>query len=319
VTNLEAHPTLANKVALITGASSGIGEATARELARAGAIPVLAARRAHRLERLAEDIRAAGGTALPVPTDLTDPAQITQLVQTTLATFGRIDILANIAGWGHYNWFEALSAEELRQQYAVNVLGLAELTRQVIPTMKAQRSGTILNMSSYASRIAVPPLTVYASTKYAVEGLTDGLRRELLPWGIKVIRIHPSGVTGTEFNEIAGRGGIHYRSFPLGKVSRERVAQAIVQLVEQPRPAFFLSRLYDVPVAVNKLFPGLVDQLSAAWVHWKRRQDLNPRQRKLRTAPAPSPNQHSPLPLAALFFSFVFSFVLIGRLLKKKV
>lgn len=317
MTNLETDTTLANKVAIITGASSGIGEETAREFARAGAIPVLAARRAHRLERLAEDIRAAGGAALPVPTDLTDPAQITQLVQTTLATFGRIDILANIAGWGHYDWFEKLSAEELRQQYEVNVLGLAELTRQVIPTMKAQRSGTILNMSSYASRIAVPPLTVYASTKYAVEGLTDGLRRELLPWGIKVIRIHPSGVTGTEFNEIAGRGGIHYRSFPLGKVSRERVAQAIVRLVEQPRPAFFLSRLYDVPVAVNKLFPGLVDQLSAAWVHWKRRQEFRPPDQ--RTVPAPSQNRHSPLPLAGLLFSFVFSFVLIGRLLKKKV
>jgi NADP-dependent 3-hydroxy acid dehydrogenase YdfG len=314
---MDNPPSLTGKVAIVTGASSGIGEATARELAHAGVITVLAARRRQRLERLAEEIRAAGGSALPVPTDLTDPAQITQLVQTTLAKFGRIDILANIAGGGHYDWFEAMSAEELRNQYEVNIIGLAELTRQVIPTMKAQRAGVILNMSSYASRIAVPPLTVYASTKYAVEGLTDGLRRELIPWGIKVIRIHPSGVTGTEFNELAGRGGVHYRSFPLGKVSRERVAQAIVRLVEQPRPALFLSRLYDVPVAVNKLFPDVVDRLSAAWVHWKRRHDL----RQLTPAPEPGtlparyPHRLAPLSLVVLLFSFI----LLRRLLKKKV
>lgn len=312
--NLEEHTPLAGKVAIITGASAGIGEATAREFARAGVITVLAARRVHRLERLAKEIRAAGGTALPVPTDLTDLAQITHLVQTTQAAFGRIDILANIAGWGRYNWFEKLSAEELRQQYDVNVLGLAELTRQVIPTMKVQRSGYILNMSSYASRIVVPPLTVYASTKYAVEGLTDGLRRELIPWGIKVIRIHPSGVTGTEFNQIAGRGGVHYRSFPIGKVSRERVAREMVRLVEEPRPALFLSRLYDVPVALNKLFPGLVDGLSAAWVHWKRRKDLQPQPDQI-TAPASHRNRLSPLPLAALLLGIV----LISRLAKKKI
>src|SRR5688572_16900282 len=109
--NTEMQLTLAGKVAIITGASSGIGEAAAREFAKAGVITVLAARRVQRLERLAEEIHAAGGAALPVPMDLTDPAQITRLVQTTLAHFGRIDILANIAGWGHYDWFELLSAE----------------------------------------------------------------------------------------------------------------------------------------------------------------------------------------------------------------
>jgi len=313
---LDNPSSLAGKVAIITGASAGIGEATAREFARAGMITVLAARRRQRLERLAEEIRAAGGTALPVPTDVTDPDQITQLIQTTLANFGRIDILANIAGGGHYDWLEAMSAEELRHQYEVNVIGLAEMTRQVIPTMKAQRSGIILNMSSYASRISIPPITVYASTKYAVEGLSDGLRRELLPWGIQVIRIHPSGVTGTEFNALAGRGGVHFLSFPLGKVSRERVAQALVQLVEQPRPTLFLSRLYDVPVAVNKFFPDVVDRISAAWVRWKRRAEFR------RQTPAPDHgtlpalyrNWLSPISLIAILFSFV----LIHQVLKRK-
>ena len=173
---------LDGKVAIVTGASSGIGEAAAREFAKAGAITVLAARRIERLQRLQREIEEIGGQALAIQTDLTDIDQIKNLVETTVDRFGRIDILANIAGWAFYDWFEELSAEEVRNAFEVNVLGMAELIRQVIPTMKQQRSGFILNMSSYVSRLSVPPLTVYASTKYAVEGLTDGLRRTLQPF-----------------------------------------------------------------------------------------------------------------------------------------
>lgn len=265
------------KIVIVTGASSGIGESTAREFAQAGAITVLAARRVERLKRLQKEIEEMGGQALAVPTDLTVLDQITNLVQTTLSTFGRIDVLANIAGWGIYDWFEELSPAELRQGYEVNVIGLAELTRQVIPTMKAQHSGFILNMSSYVSRISVPPLTVYASTKYAIEGLTDGLRRALLPWGITVIRIHPSSVSGTEFNQRVYRGGtVQYRAVPIGRISRERLARYIVGLIEKPRRALFISRLYEVPVLLNKLFPEIVDRISATWVRRKRKQELPP-------------------------------------------
>lgn len=274
---INRRPAIDGKIVIVTGASSGIGESTAREFARAGAITVLAARRVERLERLQEEIEAMGATALAVPTDLTDQAQITNLVQTTLKNFSRIDVLANIAGWGFYDWFEELSAEELRRHYDVNVIGLAELTRQVIPTMKAQRSGFILNMSSYVSRISVPPLTVYASTKYAVEGLTDGLRRALLPWGITVVRIHPSSVSGTEFNKRVVRDGeVKYQPVPIGRISRERLARHIVGLIEKPRRALFISRVYEVPVLLNKLFPEVVDWVSATWVRSKQREELPP-------------------------------------------
>ena len=271
---MNRRPAINGKVVIVTGASSGIGESTALEFARAGAITVLAARRKDRLKQLERKIEEMGGTALAVPTDLTALDQITNLVQTVLSTFGRIDVLANIAGWGLYDWFEELSAEELRQHYEVNVIGLAELSRQVIPTMKAQRSGFILNMSSYVSRISVPPLTVYASTKYAVEGLTDGLRRALLPWGIAVIRIHPSSVSGTEFNKnVSRKGVVEYRAVPIGRISRERLARHIVALIERPRRALFLSRIYEVPVLLNKLFPEFVDWTSASWVRRKHRQE----------------------------------------------
>jgi NADP-dependent 3-hydroxy acid dehydrogenase YdfG len=274
---LSRRPAIDGKVVIVTGASSGIGESTALEFARAGAVTVLAARRRQRLERLEKEIEEMGGTALAVPTDLTKLEQITNLVQTVLSTFGRIDVLANIAGWGFYDWFEELSAEELRRHYEVNVIGLAELTRQVIPTMKAQHSGFILNMSSYVSRISVPPLTVYASTKYAVEGLTDGLRRALLPWGIAVIRIHPSSVSGTEFNKnVAREDDVEYKAVPIGRISRERLARHIVRLIEKPRRALFMSRLYEVPVLLNKLFPEFIDWASATWVRRKHRQEHKP-------------------------------------------
>src|SRR5512138_3263446 len=109
---IKRRPAIDGKVVIVTGASSGIGEATAREFAQAGAITVLAARRAERLERLQQEIEEIGGQALAVPTDVTDPDQIRNLVQTTLSAFGRIDILANIAGGGLYNWLEKFSFEE---------------------------------------------------------------------------------------------------------------------------------------------------------------------------------------------------------------
>jgi NADP-dependent 3-hydroxy acid dehydrogenase YdfG len=272
---LRPRPKVAGKVAIVTGASSGIGQAAARALAAAGACVVLAARRAERLQRLADEINAAGGCAVPAPTDLEDRGQIRRLVDHTLQEFGRIDVLANIAGWGKYDWIEEFTPDELRRQFEVNVVAMAELTRQVVPAMKRQRSGHIINMSSYASRIAVPPLTVYASTKYAVEGLSDGLRRELQPWGIRVSRIHPSAVSGTEFNRhAAADGGVRYKSLPIGRVSKRRVAEAVVRLVERPRREVLLGRLYDAGVFANRHLPGLVDAISGLFVRRQRRREL---------------------------------------------
>ncbi|HSL31434.1 MAG TPA: SDR family NAD(P)-dependent oxidoreductase, partial [Anaerolineales bacterium] len=217
------------------------------------------------------------------------------------------------AGWAIYDWFEELSPEELRQTYEVNVIGLAELTRQVVPVMKAQRSGFILNMSSYVSRISVPPLTVYASTKYAVEGLTDGLRRALLPWGITVIRIHPSSVSGTEFNQRVIRDGtVHYRAVPIGRISRERLARHIVDLVERPRRALFISRLYEVPVLLNKLFPEVIDWVSATWVRRKQKEEL------------PVPDEVAPVRYVSSLSAWhvvtgAFIVALVAKLLRRKL
>lgn len=267
---------LKDQIIIVTGASSGIGEATAWALSQVGATVVLAARRENRLRSLSDKINNSGvGRALAVKTDVTKPHELSRLVSSTVQAYGRIDVLLNIAGWGSYDWFEKFSQRDLKQQFEVNIVGLAELTRLVVPFMKSQRSGHIINMASYASRVSVPPLTVYASTKYAVEGLTDGLRRELAPWNIHVSRVHPGSVSGTEFNQKAkDRGGVEYKSIPIGRVSREYVASKIIRLIRNPQAELFIGRIYDIPVFINRHYPQLVDWFYYLWVYLKRRREI---------------------------------------------
>jgi short-subunit dehydrogenase len=156
-------------------------------------------------------------------------------------------------------------------------------------------------------------MTVYASTKYAVEGLTDGLRRALSPWGITVIRIHPSSVTGTEFAHHATRSGaVKYRSIPIGRVSRETMARKIVDLIEKPRRALFISRLYDVPVMLNRFFPGFVDWVSATWVLRRRKKELD------RSEAATTVHYYKDRNMLGQLFGAALMFALVAKLWRKK-
>ena len=266
---------LLGKVVIITGASSGIGEATAYELGAAGATLVLAARRKTRLQKVARQIRDEAGGVLVVDTDVSIAWQCKRLIERTIQEFGRIDVLFNNAGWGSYAWFEKLKLSHIKEQFEVNVFGAIHLIHETMPILMQQRSGHIINMVSYASRVAVPPMTVYASTKYALEGLTDALRRELLPWGVRVSRVHPSGVTGTEYNKKASqRGGLTFKSPGIGHVSKKYVARKIHQLILHPRPELMIGRLYDVPAFFNRYFPGLVDLVMKIYVRTRRKRDL---------------------------------------------
>ena len=160
---------LQNKVVLITGASSGFGADAARLFAKEGAIVVLTARRIDRLTALAEEIRLAGGQALAVPLDVAEQAKINEAVQTVLDTFGRIDILLNNAGLGRLDWLETLDpAADIDIQIDVNLRGVLQVTRAVLPSMLARRAGHIINMSSVAGLIAAPMYSIYAATKYGV-------------------------------------------------------------------------------------------------------------------------------------------------------
>ena len=186
----------AKKVALITGASPGIGEATAQRLLADGYVVYAAARRLDRMQPLA----TAGAHLLPL--DLTDDASIVGAMETLRRAEGRLDVLVNNAGSGSYGALEDVPLDEGRRQFEVNVFGLARLIQLSTPMMRAQRSGCIVNITSIGGKMHEPLGTWYHATKFAVEGLSDCLRMELTAFGIDVVVIEP-GAIRTEWTGIA--------------------------------------------------------------------------------------------------------------------
>lgn len=249
-----------NEVVLITGASSGIGEACALQFARQGFRVVLAARRTERIETLAEKIRSEGGSALPVTADLSQLDSIHQLVRTTLAEWGQIDILFNNAGFGRLMFLEALDpVKDIEAQFKVNLEGLVHLTRATLPQMIARRRGHIINMASIAGLVAMPTYSIYAATKFAVRGFTDALRREVGIWGIKVSGIYPGSVE-TEFGEHTGADRISGVRMPkILVLSTEDVAREVVRLTRHPRRMVVVPRIMRPAVWLAWHFPGIVD------------------------------------------------------------
>jgi short-subunit dehydrogenase len=193
---------LDGQVAIVTGASAGIGEASARWLAREGARVVMAARRLDRLDQVKREIEAAGGIGMSVAADITSDDDRKRLVRETVEKFGRIDALVNNAGYGQRGPIETVPVENIRQNFETNLFSLIALTQLVIPVMREQGSGRIINISSVAGRIARPLSSVYDATKHALEAISDGLREELAPFGIEVVIIEP-GFIITEFLQVA--------------------------------------------------------------------------------------------------------------------
>lgn len=191
-------PNLAGQVVIVTGASAGIGEATARRLLRGGAKVVITARRPDRLDALARELDPTGANVLALAGDITSGTDRRQWVDATLAKFGRIDGLVNNAGYGTRGPVEIVPVELIRKNYETNLFSLIALTQLVIPAMRAQGGGCIVNIGSVAGRIARPLSSIYDSTKHALEAITDGLRGELKPFGIRVSLVRP-GFIVTEF------------------------------------------------------------------------------------------------------------------------
>jgi hypothetical protein len=250
------------KVAIVTGASSGIGEATAREFGREGAKVVLAARRVDRLETLGKEIEAMGTGAetLVVQADLSKLEDIRSMVDQTLKRFGRIDILINNAGFGRLDWLEKLDpVKDIQAQVDVNVMGVIQTTRQVLPVMIKQRSGSIVNMCSMAGLVATPTYTIYAASKHAVHGFSEALRREVKPWGIDVSLIYPGGVV-TEFGQHAGIKRKTKATTPrFMLLTAEQVGRAVVKLVRRPRGMWIIPWQWGVTSFLNKFLPSFVD------------------------------------------------------------
>jgi NADP-dependent 3-hydroxy acid dehydrogenase YdfG len=226
---------VAENVAIVTGASSGIGEETARALHDAGYLVYAAARRTERMGVL----RDRGVNVASV--DVTDDGSMTAFVSTVLAECGQVDVLVNNAGYGSYGSIEDVSLDEARRQFDVNVFGLARMTQLVLPHMRARKSGYIVNISSMGGRIWEPLGGWYHATKFAVEGLSDSLRAEVSPFGIKVVVIQPGSIR-TEWGRIATE--------KLESTSRETAYAKQARLVSRGLRSSDTSRLASEPVVV---------------------------------------------------------------------
>ena len=250
------------KVVIVTGASSGIGEATAREFAKEGSKVVLAARRVARLEALARELESmnTGAQALVVQADLSKLEDIQSLITKTLEKYSRIDILVNNAGFGRLDWLENLDpVKDIQSQFDVNVMGVVQTTRQALPVMIKQRSGHVINMCSMAGLVATPTYTIYAACKHAVHGFSEALRREVRPWGIDVSMIYPGGVT-TEFGAHAGIKRKTNATTPrFMLLTAKQVGQEVVNLVRNPRAMRIIPWLWTFTVWMNRNFNGFVD------------------------------------------------------------
>jgi NADP-dependent 3-hydroxy acid dehydrogenase YdfG len=189
-----------DKVIVITGASSGMGEAAARHLAHKGAKLVLAARRSDRIDVLAKEINAQGGTAIAVATDVTREDDVKKLVDTAVNQLGRIDVLINNAGVMPLSPLDQVKVNEWDQMIDVNLRGVLHGIAAALPYMKAQKSGHIINTASVAGHLVFPASAVYSATKYAVRALTEGLRKETCAYNVRATIISP-GAVSTELLE----------------------------------------------------------------------------------------------------------------------
>ena len=224
--------TLAGKASIVTGASSGIGAATARLLAKEGCNVVLAARREDRLNALAAEL---GEGTLAVPADVTDPAACAALVARTVERFGSLDVLINNAGLGLYGSIAEGNPEDWRKMFDVNVLGVLYTTRAAVRQMLRQGSGDVVFISSLAGR-RVPRAdgTVYAATKHAVNAIADGLRMDVHEKGVRVINVEP-GLVRTEFPESSYPSAEeYYAQREYTPLEAEDVAAAVVYALNQP-------------------------------------------------------------------------------------
>lgn len=245
---------------LLTGASSGIGAALALRLAGQGARLVLASRGRERLEDLAARIRERGGEAVPVPADVTDPAQRARLVEATVAALGGLDVLVNNAGVGAMGWFAGASEGRLRRIFEVNFFAAVELTRLALPHLRRGRHPLLVNVSSVVGRRGIPGGSEYSASKFALTGWSESLRPELAREGIRVLVVTP-GTIDTEFknNLLEERFLLSWQTRK--GMSADRCARHIVEAMRRRRNEVVITTGARLLLWLNRLAPRLVDFL----------------------------------------------------------
>ncbi|SDM83554.1 SDR family NAD(P)-dependent oxidoreductase [Actinacidiphila guanduensis] len=254
----------ANKVVLVTGASGGIGRAVALAFAKEGARLVLAARSADRLAQVEREVRSVGGEALSAPTDVTSPEAVTALVKAATDRFGRIDVLVNNAGIGKVGGVEEESfADDVRDTLQASLFGMVDVTQRVLPLMRRQRTGAIVNMSSVMGRKAFARFGSYAIVMHAVSAFSDSLRQEVAGSGIRVSVIHP-GLTATELLREAKEDEMPPPFRHMTPLSPDDVGRAVVAAVRHGKRRVVLPRMAGALLLGEALSPRIGDLIAAA-------------------------------------------------------
>jgi short-subunit dehydrogenase len=251
-------------VVAITGASAGIGRATAVRLARDGAAVALCARRRERLDEVAGEITATGGQALPIVADVTSEPDMTRFVHGAVERFGRLDVMVCNAGFGVYGSIDTIPAEQLRQIVEVNYFGTCHAIRAALPVFRRQQSGHLIVVSSIVGKRGIPYMGAYAATKFAQVGLGECLRAELAGSGIHVSLVFPIS-TETEFQSVmkAKSGFATRASGP--RQSAGVVADAIHAAIRRPVAEVYPHRISRGLTLLNAVAPGFTDRLVRRW------------------------------------------------------
>jgi short-subunit dehydrogenase len=252
------------RVVAITGASAGIGRATALRLAKDGASLILCARRRELLKATAEDVIRNGGQALPIVADVTSEADMNDLVSRGVERFGRLDVMMCNAGFGLYGALDQIPADKMRQVINVNYVGSYLAIRAALPVFRRQGSGHILIISSIVGQRGIPYMGAYAATKSAQVGMAECLRAELQGTGIHVSIVFPVS-TDTEFFAVMKQAS-GFATRALGpRQSADTVANAIAKAIERPRPEVYPYPRARGLVLFNAIAPGWCDRLVQRW------------------------------------------------------
>lgn len=257
---------LADQVVVVTGASSGIGRQTAWEFARHGSRLALAARDREGLETLAAEVTRLGGTALVVPTDVSDPDQMQTLAEQTVAQFGRIDTWVNNAGVSIYGRLDEVSERDSRRLFDTNFWGVVNGSLTALPYLRAS-GGALINVGSEVSEAVIPLQGMYAASKHAVKGFTDALRVEIVEVDeapVSITLIQPSAVD-TPFPQHARNYMDSEPKLPEPQIEPEKVAEAILDAATTPTRSTKVGTMAKVNTTMAKLIPGRADKMSAKY------------------------------------------------------
>ena len=251
-------------VIAITGASSGIGRATALRLARDGASVAICARRRDRLDVVAGEIVAAGGTSLAVTADVTKPEDMQAFVTATVERFGRLDVMICNAGYGLYGEIDRVSAEQMRALMDVNFFGTFHAARAALDVFRRQRRGHTIIVSSIVGRRGIPFMGPYSATKFAQVGLAECLRAELVGTDVHVSVVYPISTETEFFGVMTRHSGFATRAHG-PRQSPESVADAIARAIARPVPEIYPYRLAKGLSVLSVIAPAFCDRLTKRW------------------------------------------------------